>query len=485
MSAAAAQALWPLMEQVFRGPPPIRLRAWDGSEAGAGGHGPTVVLRSRRALRHLLWSPGELGLARAYVSGDLDVDGDLAEGLGRCWHAVRERGLEGAGLPWRQRLDAGRLALRLGVTGPRPRPPAAEARLAGRLHTRGRDRAAIAHHYDLCNDFYALILGSSMAYSCAYWTSESPGYGLDDAQRDKLALICRKLRLQPGMRLLDIGCGWGSLAVHAARAHGAHVTAVTLSRQQAALAGARAGQATATQAKATPATTAKMAAGTAKMAAGTAKLTAGTAKTTAGTAKTAGAGAEGGSVEVRLQDYREISGGPYDAVASIEMGEHVGADGYGAFARGIRRLVRPGGRVLIQQMSRRTDSAPGGGPFIETYIAPDMHMRPLGATIQLIEDAGLEVRDVQSLREHYVRTIRAWHDVLECQWDQAVALIGEEQARVWRLYLAGGALAFAEGRMGVDQILAVRPRADGDRRLPAVRGEMLAMPGDTPRVKSP
>ncbi|WP_209648633.1 class I SAM-dependent methyltransferase [Kibdelosporangium banguiense] len=402
-----------LMERLLGAKLPVGVRAWDGSRAG-NPDGPCVVLNSRRALRHVLWEPGELGLARAYVTGDLDVDGDLAEGLSRFWRLGRKvRPKPG---DW---LDIVRLAAKLGVIGLRPRPPVAEARLNGKLHTRGRDRAAIAHHYDLSNAFYKLLLDPHMAYSCAYWTSDDPAYRLVDAQTDKLDLICRKLDLQPGMRLLDVGCGWGSLLIHAAANYGVHATGITLSEQQRDHVQARVAEA---------------------------ELT--------------------GKVDVRLQDYRELTAKPFDAVASIEMGEHVGEENYPAYASTLFRLLKPEGRLVLQQMSRGA-VAPGGGAFIETYIAPDMTMRPIGSTLNHLAGAGFEIRDVQAMREHYVWTCRAWASTLEERWQDAVALVGPEQARVWRLYLAGGALAFAENRMGVDQIVAVRTTVDGRSGMPA------------------
>jgi cyclopropane-fatty-acyl-phospholipid synthase len=410
-SRSVADTLSAIVTSALSAPLPVRLRAWDGSETGPAG-APCVVLRSRRALRHILWSPGELGLARAYVAGDLDVEGDVEEGFHLVWAAARDRGAP-VQIGARARFDALGDAIRLGVIGLRPARPAPEARPVGRLHSRRRDRAAIAHHYDLSNDFYALILDESMAYSCAYWPSDAPTFTLADAQRAKLDLVCRKLGVEPGMRLLDVGCGWGSLSIHAAREFGAQVTGVTLSQQQLDFVRKR----------------------------------------------VADAGLHG-QVEVRLQDYRDLDDGPYDAVASIEMGEHVGAANYPMFTATLARLLRPQGRVLVQQMSRR-GTAPGGGPFIEAYIAPDMHMRPVGETVALIEDVGLEVRDVEAMREHYVRTARAWLATLESHWDDVVDLVGVEMARVWRLYMVGGIVAFDEGRMGVDQILAVKTAADG------------------------
>ncbi|MDX3075699.1 cyclopropane-fatty-acyl-phospholipid synthase family protein [Streptomyces sp. MI02-7b] len=416
---SAADTLVPLLEQFTGGPLPVRLRAWDGSTAGPR-DAPMVVLRSRRALRRLLWEPGELGLAEAYITGDLDVRGDLTEGLRAMWRAAREGGATPPRLTAGDRLRATGAALRLGAVGPRPPAPRGRARLNGTPHSRGRDRAAISHHYDLSNEFYALLLDPSMAYSCAYWTrADDPDYGLADAQRDKLELVCRKLGLRPGMRLLDIGCGWGALSLYAAETHRAQVHAVTLSAAQRDAVRARVRE----------------------------------------------RGLEE-YVQVELRDYRDLEGsGGYEAVTAIEMGEHVGDAQYPAFAGTLHRVLRPHGRALVQQMSRGR-VAPGGGAFIETYIAPDMHMRPLGRTVALLEGAGLEVRAVESLRGHYVRTIRAWLATLEARWSEFVSLAGEETARVWRLYLAGGALAFAERRMGVDQILAVRPTGEGGTGMP-------------------
>ncbi|BDH05932.1 MULTISPECIES: SAM-dependent methyltransferase [Streptomyces] len=406
----AAHRLAALVEDALGAPLPVRLRAWDGSETGPS-DAPVVVLRSRRALRRLLWEPGELGLAQAYVTGEIDVEGDLAEGLRAAWKSARERGAHTPRLSLADRVRALGEATRLGVVGPRPPAPASQARLRGGRHTKARDRAAISHHYDLSNDFYRLLLDDTMAYSCGYWTAEDMDPA--DAQRAKLELICRKLGLTPGARLLDIGCGWGSLTLYAAEHHKARVTAVTLAREQAAYVREQVRE----------------------------------------------RGLEE-RVEVVCQDYRDITGSAYDAVATVEMGEHVGDAEYPAFAASLHRMVRPGGRVMVQQMSRGT-TAPGGGAFIEAYIAPDMHMRPLGDTVSLLEAAGLEVRSTESMREHYVRTVAAWYETLERRWDDVVALVGEETARVWRLYLVGGALAFEEGRMGVDQILSVRRSGAG------------------------
>ncbi|WP_338604118.1 cyclopropane-fatty-acyl-phospholipid synthase family protein [Saccharopolyspora sp. SCSIO 74807] len=421
----AAERIEGVLRDLVGVPLPVGVVAWDGSTAGPRS-GPRVVLRRRRALRHLLFSPGELGLARAFVSGDLDVEGDLAEGLRRCWAAFREQRVDKPRFgpsAWRRMLGE---AVALGAIGPRPKPPAGEARPSGALHSRRRDRSVIAHHYDTGNEFYELLLDPSMAYSCGYFTGDG---GLAEAQRAKLDLICRKLGLTAGMRLLDVGCGWGSLILHAARHYGVHATGVTLSAQQAGHVQQRIEE--------------------------------------SGLC---------GQVHVRLQDYREVRDvEPFDAVASIEMGEHVGTDQYPIYAAALHRLARPGARVLVQQMSR-AGTAPGGGAFIESYIAPDMSMVPVGRTLGLLEDAGLEIRDVEAIREHYVRTVEAWARTLDENWDAAVELVGPEQARVWRLYLAGGGLAFEENRMGVNQILAVRPTVDGRSGLP-VAGRSTVLEG--------
>ncbi|KRF25696.1 cyclopropane-fatty-acyl-phospholipid synthase family protein [Phycicoccus sp. Soil803] len=387
---------------------PVRLTAWDGSEAGPA-DAPHVVLRSPRALRRLLRHPGELGAAQAYVTGELDVEGDLDEALTHVRAVAHERQLTGIRPTPAAIAALLKVARGAGAIGLPLPAPASQAALSGRLHSLGRDRQAIHHHYDLSNDFYSLILDPHMAYSCGYWRSEDEGYTVEDAQRDKLELVGHKLGLGSGSRLLDVGCGWGSMSLYAAEHFGAQVVGVTIAAEQKRFIDARI--------------------------------------------------AERGlqdRVEIRLQDYRDVPDGDFDAVVSLEMGEHVGRRNYPTYAEVLHDRVRPGGRVLVQQMSRR-GRHPGGGPFIESFIAPDMHMRPVGATVDLIEASGLEVRDVHALREHYVRTVAAWHRTFEDNLDQVVALVGEEVARVWRLYLVGGAMAFRDGRMGVDQILAVRP----------------------------
>jgi cyclopropane-fatty-acyl-phospholipid synthase len=407
MTAALADTIAEVLRPVVGGELPVRLVVWDGSEAGPSG-APVVRLKSPDAIRRLLWAPGELGAAQAYVTGELDVDGDLNSTLKHLWKVVRDRGLAGIRPTPALLAGVGRIAAAAGALGAPPQPPASQARVRGRLHSLIRDRAAISHHYDLSNDFYALILDPQMAYSSGYWTDSAPGYGLEDAQRDKLDLVCRKIGLAPGMRMLDVGCGWGSLSLHAAQHYGVDVVGVTLSVEQKAFIDARIAE----------------------------------------------RGLEG-RVEIRVQDYREIPDGPFDAVASLEMGEHVGQRNYPVYAAALFENVAPGGRVLVQQMSRQ-GRHPGGGPFIESFIAPDMHMRPVGETLGFLEGAGFEIEGVQGMRRHYVRTLEAWYDRFEANHHAAVAMMGEEIARVWRLYLVGALRSFAEARMGVEQILLSR-----------------------------
>jgi cyclopropane-fatty-acyl-phospholipid synthase len=415
-----ATKLSALLSPLTGGELPVRLKAWDGSVAGPQ-DAATLHITSRKALRRLLWEPNELGIAQAYITGEVDVPGgaaELAAGLRTVWQHARRTGAGPIRLTPRQKLTAAALALRLGALGRRPTVPSTQAKMTGTLHSRARDRAAIAHHYDLSNEFYGLILDQSMAYSSAYYTS--PELSIGQAQQAKLDLICRKLGLQRGMRLLDVGCGWGSLSLHAAEHYGVQVLGVTISAQQHEFISKQIAQRNLAD-----------------------------------------------RVEVRVQDYREVREAPFDAVSSIEMGEHVGEHNYPSYAGVLFGHLKPTGRLLLQQMSRAAGAAPGGGAFIENYIAPDMHMRPLSQTLGFLEAAGFEVRDVQAMREHYVRTVEQWLETFESNYSQAVAMVGEEMARVWRLYLVGGGLSFEEGRMGVDQILAVRPAELGASGMPA------------------
>ncbi|MFF5505449.1 class I SAM-dependent methyltransferase [Streptomyces roseolus] len=422
--ADAATRLATLAEDLLGRPLPLRLRAWDRSEAGPAGDGPVLVIRDRKALRRMIWKPGELGLARAWVAGEIDVEGDLYEALDRLSGLIWERGEETRGLlatarDPRMRAAAGEL-LRLAGPLPPPKPPAEEARgRSGGRHSRRSDRQAISHHYDVGNDFYALVLGPSMVYSCAYWTD---GGTLEEAQRAKLDLVARKLALKEGDRLLDVGCGWGSMAIHAAREYGARVVGITLSREQAAFARKRIAEEGLTD-----------------------------------------------RIEIRVQDYRDVPDGPFDAISSIGMAEHVGAAKYREYTDLLYGLLKPGGRLLNHQISRRPEpdeEAYRVDPFIDAYVFPDGELAPMGRTLTALEDAGFEVRDVEALREHYALTLRRWVANLERDWERAVRLTSPGRARIWRLYMAASAVSFERNRIGVNQFLAVRTTPSGTSGLP-------------------
>ncbi|MFE9537964.1 class I SAM-dependent methyltransferase [Streptomyces sp. NPDC006691] len=422
--AQAALRLTALAEELLGEALPVRIRAWDGSEAGPPG-APVLVVRHRRALRRLLWKPGELGLARAWVAGEIDVEGDLYGALDRLAGLIWERGGEPKDSvhPVRDpRLRAAAKALvKLGGALPPPAPPAEEMRRrTGRLHTRRRDKEAISHHYDVGNDFYELVLGPSMVYSCAYW--ETPDATLEDAQRDKLDLVCRKLALKEGDRLLDVGCGWGSMAIHAAREYGARVVGITLSREQAAYARKRIAEEGLTD-----------------------------------------------RIEIRVQDYRDVKDGPFDAISSIGMAEHVGSVRYAEYAGILHGLLEDGGRLLNHQIARRPErdeSAYEIDEFIDKYVFPDGELAPLGRTLAALEEAGFEARDVEPIREHYALTLRQWVANLEGDWRRAVGLTSPGRARIWRLYMAASALSFERNRIGVNQILAVKTPEGGASGMP-------------------
>lgn len=393
---------------------PIAMQFWDGSRMGARDAEATVLVRSPDALRRIVFAPGELGLGRAYVAGDLDIEGDVYAVLGgQVTHLALDR---------RAMLAAWNAARALHLIG-RPLPlPIEEMRLRGRLHSRQRDAAAIAHHYNVGNDFYRLLLGPTMAYSCAFWGR--PGMDLDDAQVAKFELVCQKLGLRPGMRLLDIGCGWGGLAMHAARHHGVTVVGITIAAAQAELARRRVAEA-----------------------------------------------GLGDAVAIRLQDYRDVDDGPFDAVSSIGMFEHVGEEQQRAYFDRIQTLLVPEGRLLNHAISSPNSNfgRVGKRSFMGRYVFPDGQLHEVGHTVTAMQDLGLEVRDVESLREHYALTLRAWVANLEDRWSEAVELVGAGRARVWRLYLAVSAVNFESGRTSIHQVLAVKPSEIGRSGMPASR----------------
>jgi cyclopropane-fatty-acyl-phospholipid synthase len=396
-----------LVRRVLGPEVPIAVRAYDGSENGPPGAIATLILRRPEALQRFVTAPGELGLGRAYVAGDLDFEGDLFGAL----TAIADH------LPKPNARLIADIARFLGPSRVRPLPPPPEeARLHGLRHSKARDAQAIAHHYDVSNDFYALVLGPSMTYSCGVW--ETPTVGLEAAQTAKHELVSRKLALEPGMRLLDVGCGWGGMVLHAAAEHGVRAVGVTISQRQADLAKKRAADL------------------------GLADF-----------------------VEIRLQDYRDVDDGPYDAISSIGMFEHVGLERLHAYFQNLHGLLRPQGRLLnhaigrpARDADRRSVSLPHRRrrTFINRFVFPDGELHEVGSVVSAMQQDGFEVRHLESLREHYGLTLRAWVANLEASWDEAVALTTEGRARVWRLYMAASAVGFEAGRIQVHQVLGVK-----------------------------
>jgi cyclopropane-fatty-acyl-phospholipid synthase len=394
----------PLLAEIERNVPdrPFAVELWDGSRlAPSNGAGPTFAARSPAALAHVLRSPGQLGFGRAYVSGALEVD-DL-DGVLDLLGSWRPPALDRAA---RARLMLA--ALRAGGWTRPPRVPASELRPRGRRHSEGRDARAVRHHYDLSNDFFALFLDESMTYSCALFSRGAAT--LEEAQEAKLELVCTKLGLKEGQRVLDVGCGWGSLALHAAGRHGVEVVGITLSEPQAELARRRVQE--------------------------------------RGLA---------GRVEIRVMDYRELAGERFDAVASIGMVEHVGAARIDAYARRLAALVRPGGRVLNHGIARLRHGEPEAGPFSERYVFPDAAPLHLSRIQLAVERAGLVTEHVEGLAADYAETLAHWARRFDGKADEAVRIAGAERVRIWRLYLRAARNGFRSGFTGVYQVLARRP----------------------------
>jgi cyclopropane-fatty-acyl-phospholipid synthase len=388
---------------------------WDGTRVHAA-EGERFVLRVKAAgaLRAAFTPPVDLSAGRAFGAGLLDVDGDLEAAVDAFYRAGVPRG--------RRLFTLLRLLSRLPKVAPLGMR---EARLRGRLHSRARDRAAIGFHYDQPIEFYRSFLDRDMGYSCAYWES---GIGaLDDAQSAKLDYTLRKLRLRPGERLLDIGCGWGALVVRAAERFGARALGITLSSKQCDEARRRID------------------------AAGVADRT-----------------------RVELRDYRDLGGERFDKIVSVGMFEHVGRARFAEYFRAAYEGLKPGGLFLNHAIADESGRRGGGRAtgFLGRFIFPDGELVAVSDSLRVAEQAGFEVRDVENLREHYVKTLRAWVANLERNRDAAIAAAGEQSYRLWRLYMAGSAQGFEVGRIGVYQSLLARPHEDGRVDLPPTRADL-------------
>jgi len=381
---------------------PFTITFWDGTELPAtNGGGPALHVRSPEALAHALRAPGQLGLGRAYVSGAIEVD-DIDEAMAAILNYKP---------PPIDRSTQLRLAVAAArAMGPVKPPPVPEMELRprGRRHSIERDRRSVRHHYDVSNDFFALWLDASMTYSCAFFSRD--GSSLEAAQKAKLDLICTKLALEKGERMLDVGCGWGSLATYAAREYGVSVTGITLSEPQAKLARQRAQEA-----------------------------------------------GVGDRVDIRVTDYRELRDEPYDKIASIGMVEHVGSVQIDEYAHTLARLLRPGGQLLNHGIARLRVGEPEAGPFSERYVFPDAAPLHLSRIQTAIERAGLETHHVEGFREDYAETLKHWARRLDEHHEEGERLVGPERMRVWRLYLRAARNNFVSGFTSVYQVRSSRP----------------------------
>lgn len=431
------RVLWELM-----GPPEergLRVEYWDGGSDPPACAPATLRLRWPGALRRMLLPPTDLSVGEAYVRGDVDFDGDVEAAVRAGWE--RLEALDGP-------LARARLLRLLRRLPQRPARPAegsrgpngsrGSRRPARPLDRRERDARAVRAHYDVGNDFFRLFLDEAMQYSCAYFPRADTG--LDEAQEAKLDLICRKLRLEPGERFLDVGCGWGGLVLHAAREYGVEAVGITLSRPQAERARDEAAR-------------------------------------------------QGLSERVRIEvlDYRDLPRErPFDKAASVGMIEHVGLGRYPAYFGSVRDVLRPGGLFLNHGIVHLRRGHAGRDrlrlrlerrrSFIHRHIFPSSDLVPLGRTLTAAERAGLEVRDVESLREHYARTLRHWVERLETRWAEALEAVGEPTARAWRFYMGASAHLFASGFVGIAQSLLARPAPDGTVTLPPTRNDLYVDP---------
>jgi len=420
MTTTPTRTIAEAVDSLMRGGMPLRFTAYDGSAVGPPDSPIGLELTAQRGLAYLLTAPGDLGMARAYVAGDLLLHGvhpgDPYDALVSLHRNLRFRPPSASeGLALLRSLGLGSLKP--------PPPPPQEAlprwrrAVEGLRHSRGRDAGVISHHYDVSNRFYELVLGPSMTYTCAVYphADATP----EQAQAEKYDLVCRKLDLRPGQRLLDVGCGWGGMVRHAAREYGARALGVTLSAQQAEWG---------------------------KAAIDRARL--------------------GDLAEVRHLDYRDVLESDFDAVSSIGLTEHIGVRNYPAYFAHLRDRLRPEGRLLNHSITRSHNRRQDIGAFLDRYVFPDGELTGSGRIITEAQDAGLEVMHEENLRHHYALTLADWGRNLVDHWDEAVAEVGEGTARVWGLYMAGSRVAFERNEIQLHQVLAVRTTGEGADGFP-------------------
>jgi cyclopropane-fatty-acyl-phospholipid synthase len=437
-SGAEVAAARAFLDRIFPSPRAFAIRLWEGTVLPADGTPSfTLVVHDRGALRRMFQTPVELSLGEAYLRREFDVEGELCDAF-ELGHVAREAFSSPAKVLGVIRAYRA-LPRSEGATGVVPLHP--PARLSGDVRSEDRDREAIQYHYDVGNDFYRLFLDERMVYSCAYFPTGSED--LDGAQEAKLDLICRKLRLQPGERLLDVGCGWGGLLIFAAQRYGIRGMGVTLSAAQHRLARERVAE--------------------------------------AGLAD---------RVSIELRDYRSLQAESFDKVVSVGMFEHVGRSGMGEYFRKVFDILRPGGLFLNHSIASRPGTYRGATAraltklldgylvgnlaFRTRYVFPDGELLPVSEANLEGENAGFEVRDVENLREHYALTLRHWLERLRENRDRAVAISGEPMFRLWEMYLAGSAYHFETARININQTLFARAPVGSRYPLPTTREDLYS-----------
>lgn len=405
-----------LFDSVVGADAPVEFVAYDGSKTGLPGSPVRIEVRSPRALELFMSYPGQVGLARAYVAGEVEIVGDVVD-LFEALNDVRPKQLP---LAEKARLvrEFGPSLLKAGKVFHRGEVPPEEKKLGGRRHSKGRDAQAIAHHYDVSNEFYRYVLGPSMAYTCAVFPNADAS--LEQAQEEKFDLVCRKLGLKPGMKVLDVGCGWGGMVIHAAQNYGVDIIGVTLSKAQADW-----GQ--------------------------QAVLEAGLAA----------------RAQVRFSDYRDVPEGSFDAISSIGLTEHIGEANYPAYFKFLRSKVKPEGRLLNHSITRFDDQQKVRyrNSFVNRYIFPDGELTGPAKIVTALTNEGWELQHEENIRVHYAKTLHWWRMNLEDNWDAAVAEVGERKARVWRLYMAASEYGFAYNIIQLHQFLATNT-VDGNSGMP-------------------